>query len=393
MDLFTGGIMDLSQHDVIIVGAGPTGLALGLKLQGLGISPLILDSLDAGVNTSRAAVIHARTLEVLEPVGVTPELLQNGVIVPTFRVRDRDRILATISFKDLDTPYPFTLMCPQDRTESILLGRLEALGGVVRRPAQVLLIRSAQDVVEVQFKTGEALKTARGKWLVGCDGTHSVVRQQASIPFEGDAYEEDFILADVEMDWPLDRDEVSLFFSERGLVVVAPLPGNHFRIVATMQNAPATPSIPDFQQILNERGPESATAPIRRMVWSSRFHIHHRVAKFLRKGNVLLAGDAAHVHSPAGGQGMNTGIQDAVSLGGALHRVLKDGDEGVLEEWQEERLKIARSVVSLTDRMTKMATASSPIVKRLRNAVIGIVGHVPFAEHALAEKLAELDNK
>jgi 2-polyprenyl-6-methoxyphenol hydroxylase-like FAD-dependent oxidoreductase len=259
--------MNASQNDVVIVGAGPSGLALGAELKRLGISALILDRLEAGANTSRAAVVHARTLEVLEPLGVTPELLKNGVIVPTFRVRDRSRILATVSFKELDTPYPFALMCPQDRTESILLRRLQSLGGVVERPCEVVSIRPSQNDVEVQFKRGAEMRTVHTKWLVGCDGAHSLVREQAAISFEGGAYEESLVLGDVEMDWPIDREEVSLFFSEKGIVVVAPLPDDRFRIVATVEHAPETPSAADFLGILAERGPENIAVTIRRLVF------------------------------------------------------------------------------------------------------------------------------
>jgi 2-polyprenyl-6-methoxyphenol hydroxylase-like FAD-dependent oxidoreductase len=383
--------MNELEHKVVIVGAGPTGLALAAELKRLDISSLVLDRLEAGANTSRAAVVHARTLEVLEPLGVTPELLQEGIVVTTFRVRDRNRILTTISFKDLDTKYPFALMCPQNRTEAVLLRRLQALGGAVQRPCDVVTVRPAENDIEVQFKSGEELKTVRAKWLVGCDGMHSVVREQGAIPFIGGNYEESFVLADVEMDWPLDREEVSLFFSDKGLIVVAPLPGNHFR-VASMK-APPEPSIADLQHIFEERGLENATIAIHRIVWASRFRLEHRVAKVLRQGRILLAGDAAHVHSPAGGQGMNTGIQDAIALAGALKETLELGNDAALNSWQEKRLEIAHSVVTMTDRMTKMATASSYGVKVLRNAVLSIVGQIPFAQHALAEKLSELENR
>jgi 2-polyprenyl-6-methoxyphenol hydroxylase-like FAD-dependent oxidoreductase len=202
-------------------------LALSAELQRRGTKALVLDQQTAGANTSRAAVVvHARTLEVLEPLGVVPEFLRNGLVVPTFHLRDRGRILATISFKDLKTAYPFTLMCPQNQTEAILLERLEALGGSVQRPHKVVSIQPTQHGVEVQFTAGDELRTVSAKWVVGCDGAHSIVREQASIPFEGGAYEEDFILADVEMDWPLEREEADLFLSDKGLMVVVPLPKN-----------------------------------------------------------------------------------------------------------------------------------------------------------------------
>jgi 2-polyprenyl-6-methoxyphenol hydroxylase-like FAD-dependent oxidoreductase len=386
--------MDTTRQDIVIVGAGPVGLALGAELRRVGTSSVtILDRQEAGENTSRACVVHARTLEVLEGIGATAQLLQQGLIVPTFRIRDRSRILATISFKDLETPYPFTLMCPQDRVEAILLRRLQSFGGAVQRPCEVFDLRAASNDVELRVKNGEDAHILHASWVVGCDGAHSFVREKSFIPFEGGAYEESFILADVEMDWPLDRGEVNLFYSESGLLVVAPLPDNRFRIVATVNQAPPKPSIQEFEAILKDRGPEHAAVSIRQMAWSSRFHIQHRVAKVLRQGHILLAGDAAHVHSPAGGQGMNTGIQDAISLANALHQTLQSGNDAILRQWEKERLMVAHSVVDFTDRMSKLATVSSPMLKALRNTAVELIGNIPFATHLMAETLAELTYK
>jgi len=385
--------MNSMQQDIVIVGAGPTGLALGAELYRLGASPLILDRQAAGENTSRACVVHARTMEVLEAIGATPELLQQGLIVPIFRIREGDRILAAVSFTDLKTAYPYTLMCPQNRVEAILLERLQSLGGSVQRLTEVVDIRPAENEVQLQTKNGEGAKTIHAGWVVGCDGSHSIVREKSSIRFEGSAYEESFLLADLEMDWPLSRDEVALFYCDEGLMVVAPLPENHYRVVATVQQAPTEPSIADFESILKRRGPQNGRVSIRRMVWASNFHIQHRVAESVRKGRVLLAGDAAHVHSPAGGQGMNTGIQDGISLAGALNRTLRDGDDAILDKWQKERLKVAHSVVDFTDRLTKIATLSSPILRRLRNTAVELIGNIPFAQHAMAERLAELTHR
>jgi len=379
--------------DVAIAGAGPTGLALAAELKRLEVFAVILDRLPAGENTSRAAAVHARTLEVLEPLGVTPELIAHGLKIDKFRIWERSRVLATVSFEGLHTAYPFVLMIPQQITEAVLLDRLQALGGRVDRPCEVTGITDGADGASVQYRRNGSLETLHAKWLVACDGMHSVVREQAAIPFEGGAYEESFILGDVQMDWPIARDEVSLFFAPAGLLGVFPLPPDRFRIVATMQAASPQPSIADFQKVLEERGPETGPIRLRSCVWSSRFHVHHRVANTFRKGRILLAGDAAHVHSPAGGQGMNTGIQDAISLADTLRQVLSQGNEAALDAWQKKRHEIARDVVTLTDRMTKVGTTSSPAARLVRNAVLDIVGHVPFAQHAIAQQMSELDNR
>ncbi|WP_406855238.1 FAD-dependent monooxygenase [Alsobacter sp. KACC 23698] len=379
-------------QDIVIVGAGPSGLALGAELHRLGRRPRILDRQAAGANTSRAAVVHARTLEVLEPLGVSAELLAEGVKVPVFRIRDRDAVLAEIGFAGIPSPYNFTLMCPQNVTEKHLLARLEALGGRVERPVEAAGIEAGGDGVRLRVRKGAGDEPVETRWLVGCDGGHSVVREQAGIAFEGAAYAQSFLLADVRMDWPLDREEVSLFFSPDGLVVVAPLPGGHFRIVATVDEAPHDPPQSLFEDLLRRRGPTSA-GRITETVWTSRFRIQHKVARSPRQGRVLLCGDAAHVHSPAGGQGMNTGIQDAISLAGVLDRVLGGEPEALLDDWARRRHAVAEDVVATTDRLTRLATMKSGVGRSVRNALIGFFGKLPPLRSALARKLAELDGE
>jgi 2-polyprenyl-6-methoxyphenol hydroxylase-like FAD-dependent oxidoreductase len=376
------------EHEIVIVGAGPTGLTLAAELKRLGVDSLIVDKQAEDANASRGAVIHARTLEVLEPLGVTADLPREGVIVPTFRTRDRDRILASISFERLRTAYPFTLMCPQNVTEAVLRRRLTELGVTIERPREVSSIRPSEDFVELEIKKGQQLRTARTNWLVGCDGMHSIVRESSAIPFDGGKYEESF----AQMAWPFPRTEVDLFFSKKGLVVVAPLPGGIFRIVAT-ENRALSGDISDFQQIIDERGPVRPRARIHRIVWSSRFHLQHRVSRTFRKGRVLIAGDAAHVHSPAGGQGMNTGFQDAVSLAKALRQAVADQMTDSLDVWQNRRFVVARNVVSMTDRITRAATLSSSAARFFRNALINVAGRSNFVRNKLAERLAELDIK
>jgi 2-polyprenyl-6-methoxyphenol hydroxylase-like FAD-dependent oxidoreductase len=220
---------------------------------------------------------------------------------------------------------------------------------------------------------------------------HSLVREQSAIAFSGGEYEQIFVLADVRMDWPLHRNEVTLFYSPAGLAVVAPLPDDHFRIVASVDDAPELPSAAYLQSLLNGRGPKKDPGRIRDVVWSSRFHIHHRLAQSPRKGRILLCGDAAHVHSPAGGQGMNTGIQDAISLAKSLSATLNDGNDGRLDLWAAQRHKIARKVVAMTDRMTRIATLKSATGQTLRNTAVALAGRLPPVRAAVAKTLAELD--
>ena len=379
--------------DVVIAGAGPTGLVLASILAAKHVPFVLVDRLPEGCNTSRAAVIHARTLEVLEELKVSDRLHAVGHVVPRFSIRDRDRVLASICFDRLPTRYPYTLMVPQQVTEAILLERLRELSGDVHRPFMVSNVRQDDGGVSVTIEAeGQPARTIRAKYLVGADGMHSTVRKHAGIGFTGDAYAHSFVLADVKMDWPLRVDEVSLFFSPDGLVVVAPLPGGHHRVVATVDEAPEHPRLSDVQRLLDTRGPASPPARVTELVWGSRFRVHHRLADHYKAGRILLAGDAAHVHSPAGGQGMNTGIQDAISLGHALVAVCQgSSDASLLDRYETSRRPVAKRVVAFTDRMTTVATQRTPRRRAMRNALISVVGRIPALPRFLATELAGLN--
>ena len=381
--------------DVVIVGAGPTGLSLACVLAAEGISFVLVDQLAEGANTSRAAVVHARTLEVLEELKVTDRLRAEGHVVPRFTLRDRDRVLATIDFDQLRTRYPYTLMVPQNVTEAILLGRLRELGTDVYRPYAANELGQDANGVSVTVATdGRHSQTVRARYLVGADGMHSRVRERAAIGFTGVRYEQSFMLADVRMSWPLHADEVMLFLSPDGLVVVAPLPGGRHRIVATLDDAPERPGMADVQRLLDTRGPVTEPARVHEIVWGSRFLVHHRLADRYRAGRILLAGDAAHVHSPAGGQGMNTGIQDAVALGRALAAVLGGrADETRLDQYERTRRPVAERVVSFTDRATRMATLRTAGSRAMRNAAISVISRIPPVRRWLANELAGFHNR
>lgn len=378
--------------DVLIVGAGPTGLATATTLARLGVDHLLVDRLESGQNTSRAAVLHAHTLDVLSSLdGVTDRLLSEGLRLSRFSLRDRDRILTRLRFDRLPTRHSALLMLPQDRTEAILADALAAAGGRVHRSLAVEALREVGDGVDVSLSGAAGTGTVRARFVVGADGMHSLVRQHTGIGFSGSTYEESFVLADVDMEWPHGREEVMLFFSPAGLVVVAPLPGGRFRIVATLDEAPDHPGVADVQALVDERGPQSGASVVERVHWSSRFRLHHRVADAYRRGPFFLVGDAAHVHSPAGGQGMNTGLVDACVLGRLLGETLAGRrPESDLDLYEKLRRPAAQEVLALADRLTRMAITKGRVRRLLRNALLGTIGRLPLARARLVGNLSGL---
>lgn len=371
--------------DVLIVGAGPTGLAAAVALLSRGVAVTVVDRQAAGANTSRAAVVNARTLEVLEGFDVARRLVKEGVEAPRFTIRDRGRTLIPVDFSGLPTDYPYSLMVSQATTERVLVERLAELGGSVLRPKTLTAVDQDSTGVTATFDDGESI---RARYVVGADGIRSVVREQARIGFVGSVYDESFALADVRLTGSTPEDEVILYWAKEGLTVVAPLPGGVHRIVAPVAEAPEEPSAAFVQQILDTRI-GAAALTVDEVIWGSRFRIHHRVADAFRAGRLLLAGDAAHVHSPAGGQGMNLGIQDAVAVADALAAVLAGEPDTRLDEYSEARRPIAKEVVEMTDRLTRLATlprAARPI----RNTVIRLAGLVPAVRYGLARRLSGL---
>jgi 2-polyprenyl-6-methoxyphenol hydroxylase-like FAD-dependent oxidoreductase len=372
--------------DVLVIGAGPSGLTLATSLVKKGVATTVVDAQAAGANTSRAAVVNARTLEVLDDLDVSRRLVKEGVHAPRFTIRDGKRILIPVDFSVLPTDYPYSLMVPQATTERLLLDRLTELGGTVIRPKRLASVRQDADGVTAVFDDGDVI---RARYVVGADGLHSTVREQAGIGFDGGVYQESFTLADVRLRGEAPTDEVILFWAKAGLTVVAPLPGDIFRIVAPVAEAPEEPSGQFVQQLLDERGLGAGRMVVSEVIWGSRFRIHHRVADRYRCGRLLLAGDAAHVHSPAGGQGMNLGIQDGVALADALTAVLGGAPDSVLDEYSAARRPIAQQVVEMTDRLTRLATLPRA-VRPIRNVAISMAGRIPAVQRALALRLSGL---
>jgi 2-polyprenyl-6-methoxyphenol hydroxylase-like FAD-dependent oxidoreductase len=376
------------EAEVVVVGGGPTGLVLTSTLRQAGHDVLALDRQAEGANDSRAAAIHAKTLEVLRKLNVTDRLIAEGVVVPTFTFRDRDRILTRLDFSTLPTEYPFVLTLQQYRTEKILTERLHALGGEVMRPYSVTGVSIDGGGADIDVEGPDGREVVRARYLVGADGVGSVVRQSAKIAYAGGTYDQSFTLADARVDWPLPFAEVQNFFSPAGIVVSGPLPDNQRRVLATVDNPPEVIDVDFVQHILDERGPTGAR--VNELTWSSQFHVHHRIASTFRQGPVFLAGDAAHVHSPAGGQGMNLGIQDAVDLAHTLSASIKGAKNADLDGYERRRRPIAGATVTFTNFMTRASIVDNRAAQLARNAVFSLVGLLPPARKQMALHMAEL---
>ena len=377
--------------DVLVVGAGPAGLSLSIALAQAGVDHLLIDRLEQGQNTSRAGVIHAQTLETLDRIGVTTRMTELGLKLDRFAVRDRYHALLSLRCGELPSQHPYLLMLPQNVTEAVLEDRLAALGGTVHRGVAATAVLQDGDGARVTVTENGHEQTIATRYVVGADGMRSMVRQATGIDFDGGAYEESFVLADVHLDWPLGRGEVSLFFSPAGLVVVAPLPDGSYRVVATMENAPENPSVADIQALIDARGPKSGQARVLDLTWSPRFRLHHRLARGYRQGRLFPVGDAAHVHSPAGGQGMNTGIVDGAVLGELLADVIRGvRAESELDVYERLRREAAKEVLDLAGTMTRMALVRNPLRRALRNLALSIVNRIPAARRRIQMKLSGL---
>jgi 2-polyprenyl-6-methoxyphenol hydroxylase-like FAD-dependent oxidoreductase len=365
------------QLGVLVVGAGPTGLTLAAQLDALGASVRIVDRQLDRVHESRALAVLPRTLEVLRGIGVSQRLVERGNDAVQLQLHFGERAVRTRLF-DVgleDTAYPFLLFVSQAETEAVLNEHLAARGIQVERGVELVAFAADEQHVTCTLRhhdgSGEQLAA---RYLAGCDGARSRVRRLAGIPFEGGSYPQTFALGDLEVDGDLDRDAAHAFVGARGMLFFFPLgrPAS-WRMIglrpavpgAAEHEEPPEPSLADLHKLVDAFTGEELR--LRDPVWMTYFRLHHRQAVRYRAGRVFLAGDAAHVHSPAGAQGMNTGIQDAWNLGWKLALVDRGlADAALLDSYQAERWPIGRFVLRFTDRATTIATSDSRVVRAIR---------------------------
>ncbi|HEX7664517.1 MAG TPA: FAD-dependent monooxygenase [Polyangiaceae bacterium] len=370
-----------SDTDVLIVGAGPTGLTLAALLAEAGVRFRLVERAAVASDKSRALVVHARTLELLDKLDVAAPLLAIGRRAVAARVYIEKQKAFDVELGDVgvtDTPYSFVLFVSQAETEAALTKALEDRGGTIERGLDVKELTQDGDGITAKcvHLADNREETIRARYVVGCDGAHSVVRHAGSFTFEGEPYLQDFVLADVLVDFEDADDAVprlTLCFNDDGLVALFPFEQKgRFRVIATRPDAPKDASDPTLEeaQALVDR-----FTPLRTKLhdpkWLTRFRLHHRQADRYRDGRFFLAGDAAHIHSPAGGQGMNTGIYDAFNLGWKLALVLKEhAHEALLGTYDEERHPVGAQLLRTTDRMFSLNTSKNRAILALRNFVV-----------------------
>ncbi|MGW5745078.1 FAD-dependent monooxygenase [Amycolatopsis sp. NPDC003861] len=379
--------------DVLVVGAGPVGLTMGCALRTLGIDHVVIDRAPGPAAHSRASAVHVRTLESLAAIGVADELVARSIPGRTFTVRDAEKVLLSIPFAELDTPYPYALSIPQMTTEEVLAERYAALGGTVHRTTSLLDLRdtfpgSTASIVD----SDGVVRAIDARYVVGADGIHSTVRDRIGVAFPGGARPQTFMLAEVTMDWHGPEDEVvTFYFSPRGLGAVAKIPGDLYRVVALVGDDAGVPTREDVQEVIDTRGPGAAGGRVREVKMASNWRVHERLADTFRQGPVFLVGDAGHVHSPVGGQGLNTGVQDALNLAWKLGAVL-DGTAApaLLDTYDAERRPVAAGVLGFTGTLTEISTQTNPASIGLRNEVLDSVAQLPAFRAWLATRLAGL---
>lgn len=382
--------------EVLIAGAGPTGLVLALWLARLGIRVRIIDKNPYPAAHSRALAVQARTLEFYSQLGFANELVDGGHRVPAVNLWVEGRQVAHAPFGELGhglSPFPFALIYPQDEHEPLLIRHLAALGVTVERPVELLSFTEPTDTADPILATLRLAdgteQTCRCTFLAGCDGARSIVRQSLNIGFPGGEYTHLFYVADVTGTGPVANGELHVALDDTDFLAIFPLDnGGRMRLVGTIRDSLADQAEQTSDDLswndVSKRVLDWIHVDVQQVNWFSTYRVHHRVAESFRHDRVFLLGDAAHIHSPVGGQGMNTGIGDAVNLSWKLADVLRGRAAAtLLDTYEPERIAFARRLVSTTDTAFTAVTADSDLALLVRLQIVPHILPALLASHTV----------
>lgn len=362
----------MHRSDVLIIGAGPTGLVLALWLCRLSIHVRIVDKTSAPGTTSRALAVQARTLELYRQLDLGDAVVQKGHRVAAANFWVKGEPVARLPLDRVGeglTPYAFLEIFPQDEHERLLIERLDTFGVTVERNTELLAFKETGDGITATLRLPDGQEeTCQACYLAGCDGARSMVRKTLDTGFPGGTYQQIFYVADVEASGPTFNGELHVDLDEADFLAVFPLAGSgRARLIGTVRDERAEHAETLRFEDVSRRAIEHMKVQIEQVNWFSTYRVHHRVADHFRGGRAFLLGDAAHVHSPAGGQGMNTGIGDAINLAWKLAAVLSGGaGAGLLDTYEIERIAFARKLVATTDRVFTFVTAEGRMADLLR---------------------------
>lgn len=381
---------------VLIVGAGPVGLTLANELFRHGVRCRLIDSAPHATQKTKALGIQPRTQELLAKMGVIQTATERGLKSPGFSPYSDGKRLTRIDFGKhlLDSPYPYVLMLPQHETEQLLTEHLLSQGGAIEWQTELISIAQDEQGVDAVLRRPDGQEEhVRVGWLVGCDGAHSAVRHLLDFSFAGTTFEQSFAVGNVQMHWDLPYDEILAFVHRGSFIAYFPMADGRHRVVIAyeLDKAPVGDvTLEEIQQVIDVCGPAGARAEAPADL--GRFHVNQRRAEHYARGRIFLAGDAAHIHSPIGAQGMNTGMQDAFNLAWKLALVAKgQARQRLLESYKVEREQVGEALLKGTERATRMVLTHNPLLVALRNQFAPLFfSSLPGAMHRLAEALSEI---
>lgn len=386
----------MSETSVLIAGAGPVGLTLAAVLRKQGVAFRVIDKNPHRIEQSRAAVIHARTVEALDWLGLAEAAIREAAVIREASIcSPPEREFMRGTFANLESRFPFALGLSQPETERLLEESLAAgeRGIVVERGVELLAFRPDSSGVEADLRHPDgAVETVRAQFLAGTDGSRSAVRHGLGLTLEGNTLDVMWLTADIKIDWDRSRERVYQFFGDGGFGFVGPLGADRWRLIVaaegwTKEDPPGT-TLEAVQAACDRLGLDMKLFD---PVWISTFSINTRLVPRFRTGRIFLAGDAAHVHSPAGGQGMNTGMQDAFNLGWKLAMVLRgEAGEKLLESYHAERHANARRLLDALGPMSKMVSKHSGVMGTVLPHTVGLLSHVLPIGEKIAGVLSEL---
>ncbi|NYT67096.1 FAD-dependent monooxygenase [Pusillimonas noertemannii] len=376
--------------DVLISGAGPTGLVHALWLTRQGVSVRVIDKLDKPVKASRAMAVQARTLELYRQIGLADAVAATGHPIPTMNLWVKGQRRARLPFAEAGadvTPYPFILSYPQDEHERLLIEKLQSMGVEVERQTELVSFEAKPDHVLSRLKKADGPEEVfKSAYLCACDGAKSTIRHQLGTDFEGGTYKQVFYVADVKLSGLEPAGEAHIALDNADFVAVLSYGRSGLsRLIGVVSDA--DPDTLGFEDV-SHRAIDGLGVKIEQVNWFSTYRVHHRVTDNFRHGRVFLLGDAAHIHSPVGGQGMNTGIADAINLAWKLTAVLKgQADDALLETYNQERRAFANTLVETTDRVFTFVTAESNFADFVRTRIAPVVAGLAYLVEGVREMM------